>query len=107
MKYPTSNQVALAALGLAILSAVASLIQWWNSGKKELISTAIELSHRYDDQAVDEKHLNELRNSGNGPSDDDSNKLHAQQARRRYIEFLADHGHWSAPPEMDSFMRRF
>jgi len=87
----TSNQIALSALGLSMVSSGFGVYQWWSSGREERIRAAIDLSDRYIDQAVSANLIRGEVNTGyaNRTSLD---PVKRQDARIKYIAFLANHG---------------
>jgi hypothetical protein len=48
----TSDRVAILALGLSILSSAFAAYQWWSSADDAHIRAAIEISNKYDDDAI-------------------------------------------------------
>jgi len=87
----TSNQIALAAFGLSIVSSGFGVFQWWSSGNEERIRAAIELSDRYIDQAVSADLFREQYQAGQRTAAD-LEPVRRQDARIEYISFLVNHG---------------
>ena len=86
-----SNQIALLALALSILSSGFGIYQWWSSGREERIRAAIDLSDRYIDQAVNADLLVQQFQTGYG-NRESLEPVSRQQARIEYIAFLVNHG---------------
>ena len=86
-----SDQIAALALGLSILSSGFAVYQWWSSSRDEHIRSAIELSDRYIDQAIDKGIM--VRQFEMGQLNSlDMIKVSKQDARIEYISLLERNG---------------
>jgi hypothetical protein len=88
----TSNQIALLALGLSILSSGFGVYQWWSSGREDRIRAAIDLSDKYIEQAVTADVLLQQYRSGTA-NYESLEPVRRQAARIEYIAFLVNHGY--------------
>jgi hypothetical protein len=87
----TSNQIALLALGLSVLSSAFGVYQWWSGDRAEHIRAAIDLSDRYVDQAVTADFILNQYQAG-AANTSDLEPVKRQYARIVYIAFLTNLG---------------
>jgi hypothetical protein len=87
----TSDRVAVLALVLSILSSGFAVYQWWSSAKEERIRAAIEISNKFNDDAVNPAWIASQVTMGYGVATEQFTKVGNYFYRLEYVAYLANH----------------